>query len=83
MGSTSSGFDNYINAETLYAGENNTGTIENPAQDTILYIVNNKIHREFLAKDNTVEYTPTANYHPATKLYVDNKIETGLNLQII
>ena len=27
----------------------------------------------YLAKDNTTEYTPTANYHPATKKYVDDK----------
>lgn len=27
----------------------------------------------YLAKDNTTEYTPTANYNPATKKYVDDK----------
>lgn len=27
----------------------------------------------YLAKDNTTEYTPTAAYHPATKKYVDDK----------
>lgn len=26
----------------------------------------------YLAKDNTTSYTPTANYHPATKKYVDD-----------
>lgn len=28
---------------------------------------------KYLAKDNTTEYTPTADYHPATKKYVDSK----------
>lgn len=32
----------------------------------------------YLAKDNTTAYTPTSDYHPATKLYVDNKISEGL-----
>ena len=27
----------------------------------------------YLAKDNTTEFTPTADYHPATKKYVDDK----------
>lgn len=31
----------------------------------------------YLAKDNTTEYTPTANYHPATKKYVDDKDNTA------
>ena len=32
----------------------------------------------YLAKDNTTAYTPTSDYHPATKLYVDNKVSEGL-----
>ena len=31
-----------------------------------------------LAKTNTKEYTPTDNYHPATKLYVDNAVSEAL-----
>ena len=34
----------------------------------------------YLAKDNTTEYTPTANYHPATKKYVDGKVFTTLQI---
>ena len=30
----------------------------------------------YLAKDNTTEYTPTGNYNPATKKYVDDSIST-------
>ena len=29
-----------------------------------------------LSKTNTSSYTPTSNYHPATKKYVDDSIET-------
>jgi hypothetical protein len=56
----------------MYKGPQGTGTIENPAEDTIIYIVNNANRSTFLAKDNCVAYTPTQNYHPATKKYVDD-----------
>lgn len=32
----------------------------------------------YLSKTNTTEYTPTANYHPATKKYVDDSITTNI-----
>ena len=32
----------------------------------------------YLAKDNTTEYTPTSNYNPATKKYVDDAISTAI-----
>lgn len=31
---------------------------------------------EYLSKSNTVEYTPTGNYNPATKKYVDDTVTT-------
>ena len=31
-----------------------------------------KTHGNYLSKTNTTSYTPTSNYHPATKQYVDN-----------
>lgn len=31
---------------------------------------------KYLAKDNTAEYTPTADYHPTTKKYVDDSIKS-------
>lgn len=41
---------------------------------TITVKINDLIDREeVLVKDNTLAYTPTADYHPATKKYVDNK----------
>lgn len=32
----------------------------------------------FLKKDNTTAYTPSANYHPATKKYVDDSISSSV-----
>lgn len=32
------------------------------------------LNSNYLNKTNTSSYTPTSNYHPATKLYVDNKV---------
>ena len=32
----------------------------------------------YLSKDNTTEYTPTADYHPATKIYVDDSISAAI-----
>ena len=33
----------------------------------------------YLAKTNTTAYTPTSDYHPATKLYVDNKVSEAVS----
>lgn len=33
-----------------------------------------------LMKDNTTAFTPTANYHPATKKYVDEHAGSGGNI---
>jgi hypothetical protein len=35
---------------------------------------------DYLSKTNTTSYDPTLSYHPATKLYVDNGLNTKLNL---
>ena len=35
-----------------------------------------------LMKDNTTEFTPTADYHPATKGYVDTKVSTEISNQV-
>ena len=73
MGSTSKNISGYISEKTLYRGEDGTGTPENPAEGTILAIVNSQNRDSFLTKDNTEEYIPTNDYNPATKKYVDNK----------
>ena len=36
-----------------------------------------KVPLPLLATNNTAQYTPTANYHPATKKYVDDKVAEG------
>lgn len=35
------------------------------------------VRSEFLSKTNTASYTPTADYHPATKKYVDDNAVSG------
>ena len=72
MGSTAANMGGYITINSLYAGENGAGTPENPAEGTILAIVNSQNRLNFLAKDNIEEYTPTEDYNPATKKYVDD-----------
>lgn len=44
MGTTGPGFEHAITEETMYKGTDGTGTIENPAQDTIMYVINNNIN---------------------------------------
>ena len=38
------------------------------------------IGNNVLKKDNTTAYTPTANYHPATKKYVDDTVSNASNV---
>lgn len=78
MGSTATGMDGFINENTMYKGADGTGTIENPAEDTILYIVNDQNYRKFIAFDNDTPFTPTDDYNPATKKYVDDSIDSIL-----
>ncbi len=51
-----------------YAGEPNTENME------IEFFVKGNGQEGFLSTDNQDEYTPTNDYSPATKLYVDNKL---------
>lgn len=37
-----------------------------------------KVEERYLPTDNTLAYTPTAQYHPATKGYVDSAISTAI-----
>lgn len=48
----------------------------NAAIAAALNSAKNYADTNFLKKDNTTAYTPTQNYHPATKLYVDQKAVT-------
>ena len=42
----------------------------------------NKVYANFLSKTNTTSYTPSANYHPATKKYVDNAITSAITIAL-
>lgn len=49
------------------------------------YYTKDMVNEAFLTKTNTTSYTPTANYHPATKKYVDDNVKTytaGENITI-
>lgn len=56
-------------------GENNQATFK--GNITRLMDFNN-----YLAKDNTTEYTPTNDYNPATKKYVDGIIASKVNIAV-
>lgn len=56
-------------------GANYVATNNNPIEwDKLSETVDTSV---FLAKDNTTEFTPTGEYNPATKGYVDNKATTS------
>lgn len=40
------------------------------------------VRTEFLSKTNTTSYTPTADYHPATKKYVDDNAGSSGNFNV-
>ena len=45
---------NFVTDSILFSGADGTGTIENPAQDTIMYTVNNFNESKFVMKDEDV-----------------------------
>ncbi len=55
--------------------------VKKDAQGTKMYALSEKVNKsEVLTKTNTTEFTPTADYHPATKKYVDsNKLSNIAN----
>ena len=57
----------YAGDEVFYCAYNNYG---GPSANQFDFKYTN-----YLAKDNTSAYTPTADYHPVTKAYVDSKIK--------
>lgn len=42
----------------------------------------NYMREQTLFKDNTTQYTPSGNYHPATKKYVDDAITTAITTSL-
>jgi len=49
-----------------------------PLNSVGLLELKNEVKGNILFKDNTVTYVPTANYHPATKKYIDDAIAAGV-----
>ena len=50
-------------------------TVKNRTSGEITNATKNKVDKDtVLLKDNTTEYTPTADYNPSTKKYVDDKV---------
>lgn len=60
-------------ADGLAANYDPAGSASNALTNAESYADTN-----FLKKDNTTAYTPSANYHPATKKYVDDAISTNI-----
>lgn len=60
-------------------------TSTNPVQNAIVtQNLNNKANTSsVLTKTNTTAFTPTADYHPATKAYVDSKASSGSDKKLI
>ena len=78
MGETSINSSNsiYHNASTLtISGTYNTQTLQISITS---FNVTPCFIFQYLARNNTERYTPTANYHPATKKYVDDAIASAI-----
>lgn len=64
----SGGFDEYNYIDGSW---NLLGDVDIDLSD---YYTKNETNTNFLKKDNTTAYTPTADYHPSTKKYVDDMV---------
>lgn len=69
-----------LNGVRIYATVSNgtVGTV-NESTTTSAYLTTalDTTGKGVLTTDNTISYTPTANYHPATKKYVDDKVSSA------
>ena len=67
------GGESYIDWRTSISGSGSSGSSATSWGDiTGTITAQTDLMSTFLAKDNTTAFTPTQDYHPATKLYVDN-----------
>ena len=72
-------------SDTAYASSWNWVTTVAPSKNAVYdkisamdTTIGNKANTsDVLTKTNTTSYTPTANYHPATKKYVDDAVSQG------
>lgn len=61
--------DKFLVSFLIELGENNQATFKGNVAKLMDF-------NNYLAKDNTTEYTPTSDYNPATKKYVDDNAES-------
>ena len=65
-------------SDTAYGAPWNGQTTTAPSQNAAYDAINLRaLKSNVLEKDNTTAFTPTADYHPATKKYVDDNIGSG------
>lgn len=65
--------DRTVSYQITYKLENGIWTTEK------WYIGYNFIYNNFLSKNNTTKYSPTDDYHPTTKKYMDESFTKGLD----
>ena len=74
MGSTGPNYDDIITEETMYKGQDGTGTIEDPAEDTILYEVNNNFGNYVSKNGDTMTGKLTV---PSLSVGISNTVMDG------
>ena len=71
-----------INFKLTYDSSTNTVTLTGAVSATLQpfpsSVSRTWVNNNFLSKKNTDSYTPTSNYHPATKKYVDDGLGTKI-----
>lgn len=66
-------YNDYI----LYGPESLYPVAINATDTSNTYLTSHQSLANYLGKDNTTSYTPSSNYHPATKKYVDDTIASA------
>ena len=68
----------YTNGEWTYP----TGNVGAQFITDLPFMTNSSARSTFLSKTNTTSYTPTSNYNPATKKYVDDSIASAITTSL-
>ena len=73
-----------VEGPTEYAVTEDISNVENRTMEMVMMMLEDS-NNNFLAKTNTTSFTPTGDYNPATKKYVDDNVKTytaGENITI-
>ena len=62
---------------TVYGPQSLYPVTINASDTTNTFLTSHQSLTNYLAKDNTTSFTPSGNYHPATKKYVDDTVASG------